>query len=274
MKTSRIPWKFRNSRRAADKESRARGTAGPILQSAAVCRCGAPISGQRCAHGHQAPRVRGVAYLHGAYAESALESLAALGAIADKRAALCVHHGGDQSVIEQDLSGDYARYDVLISTVAANVERMGVLTARGRTRSSVGLLISLMRERQRLGTLLGLQPRQKEADIRDWFTDDDGATTRTTQPATRAGTEDTTMSSSKAATTAANAPTSDAAATFESAGRAFVEFVRYEHHHAYVTEQDAARTISFRSEETVKLRALEAEARRLANAIIDDGRIA
>lgn len=152
----------------------------PIRQSPAQCRCGAPIIGQRCAHGHQAPKSRGLRYLHGGYAESSLESLDALGAIAEKRASLRAHHGGDQSVIETDLSADYCRYDVLIETVAANVARMGVLTARGRTRSSVGLLISLMRERQRLGTLLGLRPRAKEVSIADWLAEADGSNDPTT----------------------------------------------------------------------------------------------
>lgn len=164
----------------------------PIPQSATHCRCGAPIivDAQRCTRGHQAPRSKGLHYLHGGYAESALESLDALGAIAEKRSALRAHHGGDQSVIEQDLSGDYCRYDVLIETVSANVARMGVLTARGRTRSSVGLLISLMRERQRLGSLLGLRPRLKEADVRDWFTSDDGDDDTSTNTDNRGGHDD------------------------------------------------------------------------------------
>jgi len=70
-------------------------------------------------------------------------------------------------------------------------------------------------------------------------------------------------------TPAATKPTTEHAASFEKAGRAFVEFVRYERHHRYVTEQDPTRTISTRSEETRQLHALEAAARRLAGAIID-----
>ena len=67
----------------------------------------------------------------------------------------------------------------------------------------------------------------------------------------------------------ATAPAIDAA-TFEDIGRRFFEFVRYEREHRRISEQDPSRTISFRSEETLRLRALEARAREIPNRILDD----
>ena len=136
-----------------------------------TCRCGAPITGQRCAKGHQAPRTKGLHYIHGGCAESSLESLEALGAIAEKRAALRAHLGGQPSVVQADLSADYCRLDVLIETAAANIARQGAMTARGRTRSAVALLLQLMDRRLRLAVQLGIEPRTKRVSVpsaREW----------------------------------------------------------------------------------------------------------
>ena len=135
------------------------------------CRCGAAITGQRCARGHQAPRSRGLHYRHGGYAESSLESLDGIAAIAQKRAELAQHLGGDPSTVQADLCDDYSRLDVLISTVTANVARKGVITGRGRTRSSVALLLQLMDRRLRLAVQLGIEPKTKRVTVpspREW----------------------------------------------------------------------------------------------------------
>jgi hypothetical protein len=87
----------------------------------------------------------------------------ALIAIAGKREAL-VAHLNDASVIQQDLVTDYARTDVLIESVAANIEVGGIFTAKGRTRAAVKLLLLLMDRRLRLATTLGLERRAKRVE--------------------------------------------------------------------------------------------------------------
>jgi hypothetical protein len=173
------------SRKCVGGLSPPRGTVEPIPELPATgqtpaCKCGAPFIGQRCRRGHQAPKAlgaQGIRLVHGAYAESSLESLSALGAIGEKRAALRVHFGGEPSVLEEDLAADYARLDVLIETVSANVAHKGVITTRGRTRSTVTLLMQLMQQRQRLAALLGLQRREKELSLDDWISQDASAGT-------------------------------------------------------------------------------------------------
>lgn len=87
----------------------------------------------------------------------------ALIAIAGKREEL-VAHLGDASVIQQDLVTDYARTDVLIESVAANIEVGGIFTAKGKTRAAVSLLLSLMDRRLRLATTLGIEPKQRRVE--------------------------------------------------------------------------------------------------------------
>jgi hypothetical protein len=87
----------------------------------------------------------------------------ALMAIAGKRDELAAHLG-DASVIQQDLITDYARTDVLIESVAANIEVGGIFTAKGRTRAAVALLLSLMDRRLRLAQALGIERKQRQID--------------------------------------------------------------------------------------------------------------
>jgi hypothetical protein len=85
----------------------------------------------------------------------------ALAAIAGKRAELVEHMGGDPSLLEADLLTDYARVDVLIESVAANIEVGGIFTPKGSARAAVSLLLSLLDRRLRLATTLGIQRKAK-----------------------------------------------------------------------------------------------------------------
>jgi hypothetical protein len=89
----------------------------------------------------------------------------ALAAIAGKRADLAKHLGDDPSVIQADLITDYARVDVLIESVAQNIEIAGILTPKGRTRAATTLLLSLMDRRLRLAVTLGLERRSTPVDL-------------------------------------------------------------------------------------------------------------
>lgn len=91
----------------------------------------------------------------------------ALIAIAGKRAELTAHLGDAVSVVQQDIVTDYARTDVLIESVAANIEVGGIFTAKGRTRAAVTLLLSLMDRRLRLATTLGIEKKQREVNPLD-----------------------------------------------------------------------------------------------------------
>lgn len=85
----------------------------------------------------------------------------ALIAIRGKREVVIRDLGGDLTVIASDLVTDYARVDVLIESVAANIEVGGVFTAKGRARACVGMLLSLLDRRLRLAQVLGLERRVK-----------------------------------------------------------------------------------------------------------------
>ncbi len=50
----------------------------------------------------------------------------------------------------------------------------------------------------------------------------------------------------------------------------YLDFLRYQREHRRITAQDASRTISFRSEETLRLRGLEARAREIPDRILDE----
>lgn len=108
-----------------------------------------------------------VALKHGAY--RSLDRPEALIAIAGKRAELAQHLGGDPSLIQADLLTDYARVDVLIESVAANIEVGGIFTPKGSARAAVSLLLSLMDRRLRLATTLGIERKAKQVDLAQAF---------------------------------------------------------------------------------------------------------
>lgn len=85
----------------------------------------------------------------------------ALAAIAGKREELVRHLGGEPSALQADLVTDYARVDVLIESVAANIEVGGIFTPKGSARAAVSLLLSLLDRRLRLATTLGIERRQR-----------------------------------------------------------------------------------------------------------------
>ncbi len=85
----------------------------------------------------------------------------ALAAIAGKREELVRHLGGDPSMIQADLVTDYARVDILIESVAANIEVGGIFTPKGSARAAVSLLLSLLDRRLRLATTLGIERKAK-----------------------------------------------------------------------------------------------------------------
>jgi hypothetical protein len=90
-----------------------------------------------------------------------LDRPAALAAIAGKRAELIAHLGGDPSLIQLDLITDYARVDVLIESVAANIEVGGIFTPKGSARAAVSMLLVLLDRRLRLATALGIERKVK-----------------------------------------------------------------------------------------------------------------
>ena len=78
-----------------------------------------------------------------------------------------MHLGGEPSMIQADLVTDYARVDVLIESVAANIEVGGIFTPKGSARAAVSLLLSLLDRRLRLAQVLGLERKSKPVNPLD-----------------------------------------------------------------------------------------------------------
>lgn len=97
----------------------------------------------------------------------ALDRPEALTAIAGEREELVKHLGGDPSLLQADLVTDYARVDVLIESVAANIEVGGIFTPKGSARAAVSLLLTLLDRRMRLATTLGLERKAKPVNPLD-----------------------------------------------------------------------------------------------------------
>ena len=129
------------------------------------CRADTPPGAQNCPACHLALPGNTLAMKHGGRRK--LDQPAALAAIAEKRADLVAHLGGDPSVIQADLVIDYARVDTLIESVAANIERGGVFTPKGSARAAVSMLLSLLDRRLRLATTLGIERRAKPVNPLD-----------------------------------------------------------------------------------------------------------
>jgi hypothetical protein len=104
---------------------------------------------------------------HGAY--RSLDRPEALIAMQGKRAELTQHLGGEPSIVQADLVTDYARVDVLIESVARNIEVGGIFTPKGSARAAVSLLLLLMDRRLRLAVTLGIERRQKRIDLAQAF---------------------------------------------------------------------------------------------------------
>jgi hypothetical protein len=104
------------------------------------------------------------AWKTGAFSRQLLESQAVVEAMADKRAAL-KRHVGDASEVQSDLIGDYALVDVLISTVADNILKGGMLTPKGKRRAAVTLLLLLLDRRVKYAGMLGLKAVIKDVDL-------------------------------------------------------------------------------------------------------------
>ena len=127
----------------------------------ACIHCGAdtPSGAQSCPTCHLALPGNTLAMKHGG--RRSLERPEALAAIAGKRDELLQHLGGAPSLIQADLVTDYARVDVLIESVAANINVGGIFTAKGHARAAVSLLLSLLDRRLRLATTLGIERKAK-----------------------------------------------------------------------------------------------------------------
>jgi hypothetical protein len=124
-------------------------------------RCGAANAhdASTCAACHRFLPGNVAALTHGG--RRSLDRPEALAAIAGKREELIQHLGGDPSMIQADLITDYARVDVLIESVAANIEVGGIFTPKGHARAAVSLLLSLLDRRLRLATTLGILRKAK-----------------------------------------------------------------------------------------------------------------
>ena len=130
-------------------------------------RCGAdnPRDASTCVACHRFLPGNVAAVTHGG--RRALDRPEALAAIAGKREELVKHLGGDPSLIQADLVTDYARVDVLIESVAANIEVGGIFTPKGSARAAVSLLLTLLDRRLRLATTLGLERKSKPVNPLD-----------------------------------------------------------------------------------------------------------
>lgn len=124
-------------------------------------RCGADNAhdASTCAACHRFLPGNVAALTHGG--RRSLDRPEALAAIAGKREELIGHLGGEPSMIQADLVTDYARVDVLIESVAANIEVGGIFTPKGSARAAVSLLLSLLDRRLRLATTLGIERKAK-----------------------------------------------------------------------------------------------------------------
>ncbi len=124
-------------------------------------RCGADnaLDAATCASCHRFLPGNTAAVTHGG--RRSLDRPEALAAIAGKREELVQHLGGEPSMIQADLVTDYARVDVLIESVAANIEVGGIFTPKGSARAAVTMLLSLLDRRLRLATTLGIERKAK-----------------------------------------------------------------------------------------------------------------
>ncbi len=123
--------------------------------------CGAnnPAGAQSCGACHLALPGNTLALKHGG--RRSHDRPEALAAIAGKREELLKHLGGEPSMIQADLVTDYARVDILIESVAANIEVGGIFTPKGSARAAVSLLLTLLDRRLRLATTLGIERKAK-----------------------------------------------------------------------------------------------------------------
>lgn len=90
-------------------------------------------------------------------------------AVAAKLADLSQHLGDDLSVIQTDLTRDYAKLDFLIESVTDNLERGGIFTPKGSARAAVSMLLSLLDRRLRLAITLGIERKTKQIDLAQHF---------------------------------------------------------------------------------------------------------
>lgn len=123
------------------------------------CQAATPAGAQSCPACHLALPGNTLALKHGG--RRSLDRPEALAAIAGKRDEVIEHLGGAPSILQSDLATDYARVDVLIESVAANLEVGGIFTPKGSARAGVSLLLSLLDRRMRLATTLGIERRVK-----------------------------------------------------------------------------------------------------------------
>jgi hypothetical protein len=98
---------------------------------------------------------------HNGYSRLALTSPAACALQEAKRGRVTSDLGEDLAEIKADLVADYAKLDVLISTVHRNIEGAGVFTTTGRRRAAVDLLLSLIDRRLKLATVLGTERKTR-----------------------------------------------------------------------------------------------------------------
>jgi hypothetical protein len=131
----------------------------PTSTSCVHCGADTPEGAQSCPACHLALPGNTLAMKHGG--RRSLDRPEALAAIAGKRDVLVQHLGGECSAIQADLVTDYARVDILIESVAANIEVGGIFTPKGSARAAVSLLLSLLDRRLRLATTLGIERKAK-----------------------------------------------------------------------------------------------------------------
>jgi hypothetical protein len=152
-------------------------TVGPLGQTEAdgavlACKCGASPHDSLpdiCARGH-ALRGNQRTVTHGLRSARAQEALmpgqeALRAVLAEHRSELLADLGGDDAVgvVLRDAVDRYLRLSVLASTLEARIEREGVLTAKGRTRASVTLYLSVVDRLMKLSQQLGFERRAKQA---------------------------------------------------------------------------------------------------------------
>jgi hypothetical protein len=87
----------------------------------------------------------------------------ALAALAERRAELLVDLGGaDQlSVVMRDLVQRYLELAMTADYLAANLQQLGPLTGKGRTRAALSAWLAVVDRQQKTAQLLGLERRAK-----------------------------------------------------------------------------------------------------------------
>lgn len=98
------------------------------------------------------------------------EQQQAVQAMHERRAAIVDDLGVDLSQVKQDVLQRYLEAGLIADYLFDNIQRNGVLTAKGRNRAACSAYLQVLDRQVRLGQLLGLERRTRQVpNPADWL---------------------------------------------------------------------------------------------------------